>query len=99
MRNNNGWSQRAVLSRLAPAFARFREQRCLALQPHPLGHFVGVVETGRIAAAVAQPMIVERAAWAARHDRLDLRALVVAGRQIEAHRPPAARAILAVAAP
>src|SRR5689334_22278347 len=58
-----------------------------------------MIEARRVAAAVAEAKVVHLLAspGVGRNDQLDLGALVVALAQVEANRPPAARAIVAIA--
>src|SRR6185312_10493295 len=86
---------------LAPRgfLARLGEQRGFVATTDSLGDFVGVILARRVAAAVAEAETFETFLIARCGDGLDRRPLVVARRQIEADRPAAAAAILAVALP
>src|SRR6185369_14611605 len=91
-------SAAADLGRLALLAAGLGEQLGFGLAPHPFGDVAGVVDFPGVAAGVAQAQRGERVVARRRRPRFDLGRLVVALGQIEAQRPPAARAIVAVAA-
>ena len=79
--------------------APLRKELGFLLAANALGHLGGVVGLCRITASVRQAEVVERSAVQldAKLDRLHAGALVVTGRKVEAHRPAAAPAIVAVA--
>src|SRR6185437_12192522 len=77
---------------------RARQQLGLALAPNALGDLVGIVGSRRIAAAVGEAQVLDQlVARVTGKDALDLGALVVSPRQIEADGAAAAAAAVAVA--
>ena len=101
-RGSTSLRDRQFRMRLPPragALARAREQRRLVAPADALGDLVGVVGTGGVAALMGEAQVVEPVCPVARPDLLDPGALVVAARQVEPHRAPAAAAVVAVALP
>jgi hypothetical protein len=82
-----------------PLSPRFDNERGFALQPQPFANGERVVAPARVAAAMGQAQVFEEvgASRRGRTDPLDLRRKHVARREVELDRPPATRAIVAVA--
>jgi len=81
--------------------ARVRKELGFLLAADALADLGGVIGIRRIASAVRQAEVFECGACSvdSELDRLNASAMIVTGREVEAHRPTAAAAIVAVALP